>query len=89
MKLDAEDRIKQIDRSVIKAAMVEMPGSVMLALGLVTKLGPQGEALLPFLNDSSNVNMLLTAGLVLTVGGSYQLMRLLIEKARLKKEYDL
>ena len=89
MRLDAEDRIKEISKALIIAAVVDGVGSMVFALALIAKFASGGNGFLPFLNDDSNVNVMLGMGLATMIWGGYKIVTLLMERNRLKNEYGI
>ncbi len=89
MYLNPEDRVKEIDKEFIKVQIFEAPGTIMLGLGLYGKFGADGNAFHPFLNDPTNINILLILGAVIMAWGGYKSFTLLREKASLKKKHGI
>jgi len=86
MRLDAEDRIKEISKALIVAVVVDGLGSMVLALALIAKFAFDGGGFLPFVNDDSNVNVMLGLGLAIMIWGGYKIATLLMERNRLENE---
>lgn len=82
----AEQRLKDIDKELIKVSIIDAPGSIMLGLGLYVKFAADGEAFLPILNNESVVNFMLVAGAAIMIWGAYKIVTLGREKAKLKNE---
>ena len=88
-KLDAEDRIKAINKTLILVVVIDSFGGMLLGLALAAKFSTGVRAMLPFLNQESNLGLLLGTGVVLSAWGTYRLVALVLEKGRLINEYDL
>lgn len=54
-----------ISKKMLRLALYEMPGTVLVALGLYGKFWARGDAFVAFLNDPQNVNLILTIGIVI------------------------
>ncbi|MEM9603489.1 MAG: hypothetical protein AAGA11_11545 [Pseudomonadota bacterium] len=86
---DAEARMKAIDKDIVKVAMLDAPGTALVGLGLYAKFAANGDAFLPFLNDSGIVNLMLVAGVGIMLWGARKVFLLISEKQRLKTQYGL
>lgn len=87
-KADAEKRLKQIDKELKMAALIDAPGSVLVGVGLYGKFGANGDAFLPFLNNQNNVNIMLLVGGAIMAWGVFKLITLTREKTTLKNEHN-
>jgi hypothetical protein len=54
-----------VSKKMIRLAIYETPGTVFVVLGLYGKFWANGNAFVDFLNDSNNVNLILTIGIVI------------------------
>ncbi len=50
---------------MIRLAIYETPGTILVVLGLYGKFWANGDAFVEFLNDQNNVNLVLTIGIVI------------------------
>ncbi|MDX2423837.1 MAG: hypothetical protein QNK43_14320 [Amphritea sp.] len=89
LKADAEDKMKAIDKKIGRVAIIDLPGSIMVGLGLYAKFGANGDAFHPFLNNPNNVNIILTVGAAIMIWGGYKVITLAREKKRLAEEYGI
>jgi len=60
-----EEKLKALDKELVKIGVMEMPAIVLLGLGLYGRFAAKGEAFHPLLNDGTVVNSLLTVGGIL------------------------
>jgi hypothetical protein len=88
MHQNLEERVKEIDKEFKKVQLFEMPGPIMVGLGLYGKFGADGGAFHPFLNDPTNINILLIIGGMIMAWGVSKSVALLREKANLQKEHE-
>lgn len=86
---DAEQAIKQIDKKIVKASIINAPGSMMFGLGLFGKFAGNAANSYPFLSNPSTVNALLILGAVVMVWGGFQVFTLSKQKSQLKNRYKL
>lgn len=84
--MNTEKRLKEINKKILTVSIIEMPGTVMLGLGLYAKFTANGNAFMPLLNDESIVNFLLVGGALIMAWGSYKVFTLSREKVRLSNE---
>jgi hypothetical protein len=87
MHQNLEERVKEIDKEFKKVQFLEMPGPIMVGLGLYGKFGAGG-AFHPFLDDPANITILLIVGGMIMVWGVPKSVALLREKANLQKEHE-
>ena len=80
----AEQRLKDIDKELIKVSIIDAPGTIMLGLGLYAKFAANGGAFVPILNNESVVNFMLVAGAGIMIWGAFKMVSLGREKARIK-----
>ncbi len=85
MQQQKPQRIKDIDKQIIKVSLIEMPGTLLFALGLYTKFSGSAEPVLPFLQDPKVVNAIIVIGAAIMLWGTYKLLMLKLEKSRLQK----
>lgn len=83
--MNNEQRIKEIEKEILKVSIMDAPGSILFGLGLYGKFAANGDAFPPMLNDPSIVNSLLAAGFAIMAWGGYKILTLSREKADLKK----
>jgi hypothetical protein len=84
--MDIEKQIKEIDKKILMTNIIDLPGTIMFALGLYGKFAANGNAFVPWLNDGQVVNFLLVFGALIMAGGGYRIFTLIREKARLVRE---
>lgn len=87
--MNPEDKIKEIDKKITKVSVIEMPGSIMIGLGLYSKFSANGDAFHPLLNNESVVNIMIAIGVVIMIWGGYNIYTLSKEKMKLKNEHNL
>ena len=83
--MNNEQRIKEIEKEILKVSIMDAPGSILFGLGLYGKFAANGDAFTPMLNDPSIVSSLLAAGFAIMAWGGYKILTLSREKADLKK----
>ena len=83
--MNNEQRIKEIEKEILKVSIMDAPGSILFGLGLYGKFAANGDAFPLLLNDPSIVNSLLAAGFALMAWGGYTILTLSREKDDLKK----
>ena len=86
MNLDIEQRKKEIDKKIVMVSLIDMPGSILVGLGLYAKFAANGNAFHPLLNNESTVNIMLAVGGAIMLWGAYQAIKLAREKAGLKSQ---
>ena len=52
-------------KKMIRLAILEMPGTILVVLGLYGRYWSDDDAFLPFLNDHQTVNVILTLGIII------------------------
>ena len=82
-------RIKEVQKEIVKVSILESPGAIMFGLGLYGKFGPEGDAFLSILNNEMVVNMLLGLGALIMAWGALKIVSLAKESARLREEQEL
>ena len=87
--MNPEQRIKEIQKEMVKVSVLESPGAFMLALGLYGKFFSEGDAFLPILNNETVVNVLLGLGVAIMLWGATRIMSLVREGARLNEEKEM
>jgi len=85
MQQQKQQRIKEIDKQIITISIIETPGSIMFGVGIYSKFVGKGEAILPFLQDDTMVNSIIVIGAAIILWGTYKILMLKQEKARLQK----
>ncbi len=65
---------------MIRLAIYEILGTILVVLGLYGKFWGQGDAFIVFLNDQNNVNLILTIGIIIYLYCWTALIRLLRNK---------
>lgn len=88
MHMDKEERIKAIQKEIIKVSVLESPGTILLGLGLYAKFAANGDAFIPLLNNQDIVNAILILGGAIIVWGASRLISLSMERVRLQAELD-
>ena len=84
--MNPEQRIKEIQKEIVKVSVLESPGAILLGLGLYGKFAAQGDAFLPILNSETVVHVLLGLGVAIMLWGATRIMSLVREMARLNEE---
>lgn len=84
-----EERIKQIDKKIIKVSIIDAPGTMMLGLGLFAKFKGNPADLYPALGNPTVVNFMIVIGAVIMIWGGFKVFTLSKEKSQLKKRYNL
>ncbi len=87
--MNPEQRIKEIQKEIVKVSVLESPGAIMLGLGLYAKFAAQGDAFLPILNNETVVYVLLGLGVAIMVWGALRVFFLAQESAKLQKEREM
>mgnify|MGYP005839283601 FL=1 len=85
MQQQKQQRIKDIDKQVIKISLIEAPGSILFGVGLYSKFVGTDAAILPFLQDRAVVNSIIVIGAAIMLWGTYKILMLKLEKSRLQK----
>ncbi|MBV2129744.1 MULTISPECIES: hypothetical protein [Arsukibacterium] len=80
-----QQRLKAIEKELIIAGILDVPGTLLFAAGLYATFTPEGEAFLPVLNNPTVVTSCLVFGGGMMLWGGYKLFTLLREKAQLLK----
>ena len=88
MKPEIEQRLKEIDREIVRVAIIDAPGTIMVGLGLYAIFGAKGDAFLPILNNQTIVTAMLAVGAAIMLWGGFKTISLTRERARLQKERD-
>jgi hypothetical protein len=86
---NTEQRIKDIDKEMIKVGIIDALGSIMVGLGLYGKFAANGNAFLPILNDESVVNFLLGVGAAVMAWGAYRFITLSRDKIKIRNGHSL
>ena len=81
-----QQRIKDIDKQVIKITLLEAPGSLLFGVGLYAKFADDGGSILPILQDQAVVNSIIVVGAAIVLWGTYKILMLTQEKSRLQKK---
>jgi len=89
LRVDAEKRIKEIEKEIVKAGIIDAPGGILVGFGVYAKFVANGDAFLSFLNNQTNVNIMLVIGASLMAWGAYKFITLSLEKNRLKDEHGI
>ncbi len=84
-----EDQLKKLQKEQIKASVQEMPGTIMLGLGLYGKFAANGNAFHPLLNEPTNVNLLLVLGAAIMAWGGYKFFKVTREISLLKEQHGI
>ena len=88
MQNQNKQRIKDIDKQVIKITLLEAPGSLLFGVGLFAKFTGDGGLILPLLQDQAVVNSILVIGAAIMLWGTYKILMLMQEKSRLQKKIN-
>ncbi len=86
MNSELEQRRKDIDKKIAMVALADMPGSILVGLGLYAKFAANGNAFHPLLNNESTVDSMLALGGAIMLWGAYQVIKLARKKANLKSQ---
>jgi hypothetical protein len=87
--MSPKERIKEIQKEIVKVSIMEFPGPVMLGLGLYGKFAAEGDAFLPILNDQTVVTVLLMLGVAIMAWGVLRIISLVKESAELQAQQDM
>ncbi len=82
--MNPADRLKQIDKEIIKTSLIHSTGSMLFALGLLAKFADDAGALHPLLENQTAVNIMLVVGAVIIIAGGFKVITLSKEKMKLK-----
>jgi hypothetical protein len=80
-----QQRIKDIEKQVIKITLLETPGSLLFGVGLYAKFTGNGGSILPILQKQAVVNSIIVIGAAIMLWGTYKIIMLAQEKSRLQK----
>jgi hypothetical protein len=86
---DLEQRIKEIDKEIVKVGIMDSPGAVLLGLALYAIFAADGDAFLPILNNQTVVYGMLVVGGAIMLWGFFKTLSLARERSRLHKEQEL
>ena len=89
MTPDLEQRIKEIDKGILRVAVIDFPGTVLVGLALYAIFAADGDAFLPILNNQTVVYVMLAVGAAIMLWGFLRTVALIQERARLRKEQEL
>ena len=78
-----EQELKAIESSLLAVAIMDVPGTLLTALGLFGKYGQNPGSLLPLLADPVKVNFLLAIGLATMAMCAWKFFSLISKRARL------
>ncbi|MGR6873136.1 hypothetical protein ACU6U9_12685 [Pseudomonas sp. HK3] len=78
-----ETEIKAIEKQILMVSIMDIPGVILLGLGLYAKLGTQDDAFHPLLNDPNIVTSMLVLGSAIMAWGGYKIFTLSREKDKL------
>lgn len=84
--MELDQQIKQVERKKLLVMLIDMPGMIMLALGLYAKFGANGEPFHPLLADPTVINILLFGGGLLAALGGISMARLALKIQRLQHQ---
>jgi hypothetical protein len=73
---------QEFDREIVRIAILEAPGAVLLGLGLYGRFEADGKAFIDILNNPDVVNGMLVAGAAIMAWGSWRVIRLVLARAR-------
>jgi len=83
LKEEGKRRVKDVDKDLIKVAIMDIPGVVMVGLGLYGKFAAKGDAFHPFLNNKNNVHIVLVIGAAIMMFSAYKYITLIVERSKL------
>ena len=84
--MSIEQQIKQIDKRLLTARLLDLPGTVMFGLAIYARFYAQGDAFANFLNTPKIVDSMFVIGVVLMAWGGYRVFKLKRERIRLLAE---
>ncbi len=84
--MSANRTTAEIDMDILKISVFSMPGPILIALGLIGTFGEPDEIPFQFLNSNKIVNLMLVFGLAISLLASVVLFKLLIEKAKNRRQ---
>jgi len=84
--MSIEQQIEQIDKRLLTARLLDLPGTVMFGLAIYARFYAQGDAFANFLNTPKIVDSMFVIGVVLMAWGGYRVFKLKRERIRLLAE---
>ena len=88
-KMSPEEKIKDIEKKITMVGIIDMPGSIMLGLGLYAKFNAKGDVFHPLLKNQDVVDSMLVIGAIIVVIGGYKAFTLARDRARIQRENNL
>lgn len=89
MTPDLEQQIKEIDKGIVRIAIIDLPGTILVGLALYALFAADGDAFLPILKNQTVVYVMLAVGAAIMLWGFMKTISLTKERARLHKEKEL
>jgi len=86
MDLSKATALEDIKKKMTTVAIIDMPASVMLGLGLYGKFAANGNAFHPMLNNADVVNSLLILGGAIMSFCAFKFVSLTIQKNKLQSQ---
>lgn len=83
-----ETQGKRFRDALLNLALWDLPASLCVGLGLYGKFFADGDAFAPWLNDHSNLNALLAAGVAIWVVAGYRAIILVVNNNRARNDQD-
>lgn len=83
--MSIEQQIEQIDKRILIARVVDLPGTIVFGLAIYARFYAKGDAFVSFLNTPKIVDSMFVAGLVLMAWSGYRIFKLKRERVRLLK----
>ncbi len=89
MNTTPEEQLKEIEKKIMLMGRLDIPGIIMIALWAYAKYAANGEPFHPLLNNQIVVNGLLIVGGVILGLCAIQVVKLSLEKSRIKNEHNI
>ncbi len=86
MDSDITNKIKALDKKIILMGVIDMPGTLLIGLGLYGKFAENENAFHPLLNNQLIVDTMIAAGAVIMCCCGYKILKLSREKNKLIKQ---
>jgi hypothetical protein len=80
-----QQEIENLDKKILVARLVDMPGTVIFLLAIYDKFYAEGDAFIALLNNSKMGEGMFIFGAVLMVWGGYKIFQLKRQKSQLLK----
>jgi len=82
-QMTVDQKIAQIDKRILTARLLDIPGTVMFGLAIYARFYANGDAFISFLNTPKIVDSMFIVGAVLMCWGGYRIFKLKRERARM------